>query len=59
MEARTVKITVTDTEGTVLDTATVEVTERFNKIAFRAVDYSIGRTADEEILQLGDVRKLP
>lgn len=56
---KTVIITVTDSEGTVLDRQSVEIEETVCAIAYRPIKTQIAARGDETELGIGDANKLP
>ena len=56
---KTVIITVTDSEGTVLDRQSVEIEETVCAIAYRPIKTQIAARGDESELGIGDANKLP
>lgn len=51
---KTIKIVVTDSDGTILDMAELEVSKETSKIAYRPINHTTkSERGDENILQIG------
>lgn len=56
---KTVIITITDSEGTVLDRETIEIEETVCAIAYRPIETRFSARGEEQELGIGDARRLP
>lgn len=50
---KTIKITITDNEGTLLDTLTLEIDSTCREIGVRALPMGMASRNDEEVLVIG------